>query len=61
LKVRTPDLSHLVNGIINRPDWSEGNAIVFVISGEGRRVIEAFDSRADELPSVPPQLEVYFE
>jgi hypothetical protein len=61
LTVRTPDLSRLVHGIINRPDWNEGNAIVFVISGEGRRVIEAFDSRADELPSVPSRLEVFFK
>jgi len=30
----TPDLSGIVNQIVARPDWSSGNAILFLIDGE---------------------------
>lgn len=38
---RTPDITKLLQQIVNRPDWKPGNAIVFVISGDGKRVAHA--------------------
>lgn len=38
---RTPDLSAIVQEIVNRPDWAGGNAMVFIIDGEGWRCARA--------------------
>jgi hypothetical protein len=40
---RTDDLSSIVQEIVNRPRWAGGNAIAFVITGNGRRTAEAFE------------------
>ncbi|MFK8081482.1 MAG: hypothetical protein AB8B97_14435, partial [Granulosicoccus sp.] len=40
---RTPDLSALVEEIVGRRDWQQGNALAFVIEGTGERVAEAFE------------------
>lgn len=42
---RTPDLRKIVQEIVNSPDWKPGNAIAFIISGEGERVAESFDGQ----------------
>jgi hypothetical protein len=39
---RTPDLTAIVKEIVNRPGWSYGNAMVFVIGGAGSRTAAAF-------------------
>ncbi|MDH4118608.1 MAG: Ig-like domain-containing protein [Acidimicrobiia bacterium] len=41
----TPDLSALVQQIISRPGWSQGNAVVFIVtgSGSGTRVADSFE------------------
>jgi|GEM_PF-2754884 len=44
---RTPDLSSILNEIISQDDWSEGNAVVFIISGVGQRIAEAQDGNAE--------------
>jgi hypothetical protein len=41
---RTPNLSSIVQQITNRPGWSSGNAMVFVITGTGSRVARAYDN-----------------
>ncbi|MEO1437170.1 MAG: alkaline phosphatase PhoX, partial [Bacteroidota bacterium] len=43
---RTPDLSVLVQQTVNRAGWSEGNAISFVVTGDGERVAESYDGGA---------------
>jgi len=43
----TPDLSVVVQEIVDRSDWSNGNALVFVFSGNGLRVAEAFEGEPD--------------
>jgi hypothetical protein len=48
-KHRSPDLSAIVQEIMDRPGWSANNSIVFVISGTGRRVAEAYDGEAAPL------------
>lgn len=35
---RTPDLSKLVQAVIDRDDWQAGNSIAFQISGVGKRI-----------------------
>jgi hypothetical protein len=36
-KQRTPDLSPLIQEVVDQPDWKKGNALVLIISGSGRR------------------------
>jgi len=40
---RTPDLAKLVQTVVNRGGWASGNAMVFVVSGTGKRVADSFD------------------
>lgn len=39
---RTPDLTPLIREVIQQTDWRPGQAMVFVISGQGKRVATAF-------------------
>ncbi len=43
---RTPDLSPIVQAIVDRSGWGSGNALAFIITGTGRRTAEAFDGTA---------------
>lgn len=49
-KQRTPDLTALVQEIVNRGGWATGNALGIRISGSGKRVAEAFDGSSPEAP-----------
>lgn len=40
---RTPDLSKLIQSVVNRGGWASGNALVLVVSGTGKRVADSFD------------------
>jgi hypothetical protein len=40
---RTPDLTALVQEIVDRPGWSEGNAIAVLFSGGGERAAKSYD------------------
>lgn len=53
---RTPDLSALVQAVVNRPGWEPGNHMVFLITGSGRRTAQAHDKPQ----GVPAQLSVRF-
>ena len=44
---RTPNLSPLIQSIVNRPDWKPGNSIAFIIQGTGKRVAESSKSSSD--------------
>jgi hypothetical protein len=39
----TPDLKTIVQEVVDRPGWVEGNAVAFMIDGTGRRTAEAKD------------------
>ncbi|KAG1682748.1 Type IV pilus biogenesis factor PilY1 [Nymphon striatum] len=41
---RTPDLIPLVQPIVNGSGWGKGNAMVFVISGSGKRVAKSHEA-----------------
>ena len=45
---RTPDLTRLVQEVIERPDWHSGNSMVFMISGSGKRIAKAAKGRASQ-------------
>lgn len=52
---RTPDLSSLIQGIVNKNDWKAGNAINFIFSGQGNRNAESFEGAggaADQIPTL---------
>ncbi len=52
---QTPDLSVPVQYIVNRPSWNSGQAMVFVIDGNGERDAASYDS--DDFPG--PILKVW--
>lgn len=47
---RTSDLAALVQEVVNRPGWSAGNAMSFVISGDGERNAESYDGSTTGAP-----------
>jgi Bacterial Ig domain len=40
---RTPDLSSVLQEVVNRPGWAAGNALAVIITGTGRRTAESFE------------------
>ena len=44
---QTPNLASIVQEIINLPDWSIDNSMVFIIHGSGERVADALDGNPD--------------
>jgi hypothetical protein len=46
----TPNLSALLQEVVNRGDYLETGAIAILIEGTGRRVAESFDGEADKAP-----------
>lgn len=55
-KLTTPDLKTVVQEIVDQGTWVSGNAMAFILSGSGTRVVESFDSR----PSVAPLLRITY-
>ena len=55
---RTPDLKELVQAIVNRDDWKAGNAMVFVISGEGKRVAKSRQDKKEEAAQLVLEAEI---
>lgn len=49
-KVRTPDLTSIIQEIVNRPNWAKGNALMLIISGNGRRTAVAYDGNPQQVP-----------
>jgi len=49
---QTPNLAPVVQEIINRDGWRNGNALAFLITGSGTRIAEAYDGE----PTAAPRL-----
>lgn len=47
---RTPDLSALLQEVVDRGDWQSGNAVVFLIEGSGERTAEAYEGSSSAAP-----------
>jgi hypothetical protein len=43
---RTPDLSAIVQEIVNRAGWSSGQSMAFIITGTGKRTASSFEAGA---------------
>jgi Lamin Tail Domain len=57
---QTPELKSIVQEIVDRPGWAEGNAVAFVVDGApgtGRRTAEAFGGTA----AAPPVLRLEYQ
>ncbi|MEM9847681.1 MAG: cadherin-like domain-containing protein, partial [Bacteroidota bacterium] len=52
---RTPDLSNLIQELVNLSEWEEGGAIAFAITGSGFRTADSFEG------GNPPRLFVRYE
>ncbi len=53
---RTPDLSAILQEIMNRPGWRAGNSLALIVSGSGTRTAVAYDLS----PSQGPKLAVTY-
>ncbi len=47
---RTPDLSSIIQEVINRSGWSSGNSLVLIITGSGKRVAESYNGDRNGAP-----------
>jgi len=43
---QTPDLTSIVQEIVNRGGWTSGNAMAFIINGSGERTAESYNGSA---------------
>ncbi|MGD9240220.1 MAG: hypothetical protein PVG69_09360, partial [Desulfobacterales bacterium] len=43
VKHQTPDLTLIIQEIVDRGGWESGNALVIIVTGEGKRVAESYD------------------
>jgi hypothetical protein len=53
---RTPDISSVIQEIVNRPGWSSSNSLAIVVTGNGKRTAEAYDG----IPNAAPLLHIEF-
>jgi 2',3'-cyclic-nucleotide 2'-phosphodiesterase (5'-nucleotidase family) len=49
---RTPDIKSLVDSILNKSGWVNGNSMAFMIKGTGTRTAEAFDGEPNSAPQL---------
>ncbi len=47
---RTPDLTTIVQEIVNRAGWSSGNSMAFLINGTGERTAESYNGNSNAAP-----------
>jgi hypothetical protein len=47
---RTPDLSAIIQEIVDRPGWQQDNSLAFIISGTGARFAESYNGGASRAP-----------
>ena len=53
---QTPDLSTIIQEVVNRPGWAPGNAVALFVSGDGNRTAESFNG----VPTAAPLLHIEF-
>jgi hypothetical protein len=46
----SPGLAPIVSEVVNRGGWQSGNAMVFIITGKGRRVAKSYENEAGSAP-----------
>jgi hypothetical protein len=50
--VQTPDISSIVQVIVNRSGWSSGNDMAIFVTGSGVRIARAYDGTASKAPLI---------
>ncbi len=50
---QTPNLAPLVQEIVNKEGWSAGNALSFILKGEGRRSAESYEGSGGVAEQIP--------
>ena len=55
---KTPDLSPIVQEIVDREGWEPGNAVAVIITGAGNRTAVSWDGDAKRAPSLYVEYEV---
>ena len=50
LDQRTPDLSAVIQEIVDRAGWQASNALAFTITGSGARTAESYNGKASAAP-----------
>ncbi len=49
-KHQSPDLTAIINEVVQRSDWKSGNAMVISITGSGERTAESYDGESENAP-----------
>lgn len=52
IKQQTPDISELVQQVVDQSGWKQGNSMAFVIKGSGSRVAHAYDGSPADAPKL---------
>jgi PKD repeat protein len=47
---RTPDISSIIQEVVDRQGWSSGNSLVLIITGSGERVAESYNGDRNGAP-----------
>jgi hypothetical protein len=47
---QTPDLSAILQEIVDRDGWVTGGSVVLLVTGSGKCVVESFDGRSEAAP-----------
>ncbi|MGL1904300.1 MAG: RICIN domain-containing protein [Fibrobacterales bacterium] len=58
---RSPDLTSIIQEIVNRSDWNKGNALALIIEGSGKRVADSFDGESNDETSTAPFLVIEYK
>ncbi|NBD23035.1 S-layer homology domain-containing protein [Paenibacillus glycinis] len=57
---QTPNVASLVQDIVNKDEWVEGNTLGFILTGQGTRTAESFEGAGTHAEQIP-QLHVIYQ
>ncbi len=49
---RTPNLSDVLQEVIDLPSWASGNSVLLLVSGSGKRVADSWDGSSSNAPTL---------
>jgi CotH protein/chitobiase/beta-hexosaminidase-like protein/type IX secretion system substrate protein/lamin tail-like protein len=55
---RSPDIANIIQQIIDRPGWEQGNSLAVIIKGTGRRVARAYESNPEQAAKLVINVEI---
>ncbi|MFV9631983.1 MAG: hypothetical protein ACNYWM_13080, partial [Methanosarcinales archaeon] len=58
-KHQTPDISPIIQEIVNRNNWASGNALSIIVTGSGRRTAESYNKESDNAPFLVVEYRTY--